>query len=212
MTLPRYLLFLDTETTGKYVFGYGYNIDFSKYPRSSYMCQLSWRLIDREEKWRVIDEHDYLIRPHGYHEMPSEAEIIHKLSYARLITNGHDASKVISGPFFEALRRCDGIVAHNASFDIKMILTSSLRVGCYDSIHDLLTSKKIYCTKKNCKLYVDARDRLGRRKFPRLEEVYKKVFDRSIVNAHDASYDVAATAEICMALADTIQWKADHLL
>lgn len=202
-------LFIDTETTGTSVFGSGYQIDPVRVPKSSFVVQVSWKLVD--DSWTVIDDQDFIIQPHGYMTMPERAEAVHQISFERAQREGADLRTVLGGPLLQAIQRCDAIVAHNASFDIKMILTSAHRAYLYEIYREALAGKQIFCTQKNCRTFCLAQDKNGRIKNPRLSEVYKKVFGEDFENAHNAVYDVVACMRVFQALTGTINWTPDFV-
>ena len=213
MALPRHLLFVDTETTGKILYGSGYNVDLNRLERGCHLVQLSWELVDTQSEWQAVVVQDFVVHPGSlYSEMPTEAHAVHGISYDHACTEGTDMYSVLSGPFLNALMRCDALVAHNASFDIKVILSSAYRSGLYEQIHDVLSVKDILCTKNNLRAFCDARDRRGRRKAPRLGELYHKVFGRDMENAHNALYDVKACIDVVRELHQSITWRVVRIL
>jgi DNA polymerase III epsilon subunit-like protein len=107
--------------------------------------------------------------------------------------------------FFEDLNNVDHIVGHNISFDINMIKSEVNRIILNDSFLDkkikfqnylqiLDTKKNIYCTMKEsidlCS--IETKDKFGRsyNKFPKLIELYEKLFQVRPNNLHNSLNDV----------------------
>ena len=77
--------------------------------------------------------------------------------------------------FLQSLKHCDCLVAHNISFDIKMIRFEMMRYAfCQTGVFDNL---ELYCTMRNsqsiCKLISP---KTGRIKPPKLSELYSYLF------------------------------------
>lgn len=198
------LLFFDCETTGTSIPGKKYNIDTDQMHIASYLVQLSWKLVDNET---TIEEVDLIIRPHGYEYIPRESTEIHGITIEMAKEQGHDLVDVLNGPFLRALHQADLVIAHNASFDVKIILFSALRAGCYDAVYHTLQTKPIVCTMYSTRQYCQAKDIRGRLKMPRLDELHTKVFGKAHENAHNARYDVEACHKVYSALENDITWS-----
>lgn len=209
--IPRYILFFDCETTGVTIYGSHYNVDFNKVESSSHLVQLSWKIVDSQEDWKVVSEYDFLIKPDTYECMPVQAEQVHGFSYHLLQEKGVTIIEAVS-TFLNSVRMCHALVAHNASFDIKMVQLSAYRCGLFDELYSVLREKTIICTKKNCRTFCDARDKRGRRKDPRLDELYFKIFGKEIEQAHNAVNDVLACLEVFKVLSSQINWIPDRLV
>ena len=127
---------------------------------------------------------------------------MHKITIDKIRTEGEDFYKVIK-EFVEDLEKVDGLVGHNISFDLRMV-TNNLRkfgINIKDSdsnpIYNLFEKFNIICTKK-----------LSGGKS--LENVYKELFGKEIIGAHDALVDVKITLE-CFIQLDKIN-KANSIL
>lgn len=202
-------LFFDCETTGTSIPGKKYSICMDNVAIASYLVQLSWKLVDTDGN--TIEDVDHIIRPHGYHSIPIDSSNIHGITIDIAYSKGVDLKEVLMGPFLQALAQADLIVAHNAQFDVKIVLFSALRSGCYEDIYGHLRGKSIVCTMINTRQYCQAKDRRGRLKMPRLDELHLRVFGRPLVNAHNAKYDVDACHKIYMALNNDIAWSTSVL-
>ena len=85
----------------------------------------------------------------------------------------------------------DFIVAHNIDFDLP-ILRSQLKKY---QVQDPFSSKKTICTMKETIDYCNIPNFDGRNKFPKLTELYKKLFDYDIEQKHNAESDALLTAK-----------------
>lgn len=83
------------------------------------------------------------------------------------------------------------IVAHNIDFDLP-ILKSQLKKY---QIQDSFNNKSMICTMKETVNYCNLPNYDGRNKFPKLTELYKKLFDYDIEQKHNAESDALLTAK-----------------
>ena len=77
-------------------------------------------------------------------------------------------------------------MAHNISFDISVMMAEFLRASINTSFLDWPQ----ICTMKSSIDFCD----LPNKKFPRLAELYRQLFNEDFANAHDALADVLACA------------------
>ena len=164
------VLVFDTETTNL--------INQKKDISDVHILQLSWILYDINENSR--EENDYILKV----PVKIKNSSIHGITQEKS-DNGYDIAEII-GIFLEDLHKCDLLVAHNLQFDINMIEIELHRLGLEDEI-DQMYDKKFFDTMREGKTY------LKERKFPKLQELYTKLFNTSFQNAHNALYDVKAT-------------------
>ena len=84
----------------------------------------------------------------------------------------------------------DTIVAHNISFDERIVGSEFLRsnMGKY---HDVLFEKERICTMHSTTDFCDLSGPRGK-KWPKLSELHEKLFGHSFEGAHDALVDVEA--------------------
>jgi DNA polymerase-3 subunit alpha len=179
-----YLIF-DTETTGIPRNKTAPLTDFDNWPR---LVQIAWQLHDG--KGRLISAKNLLVKPDGF-DIPYKAEQIHGISTKRAMAEGHDLIVVLQS-FLEDLAKTNVIVGHNIEFDINIIGAEFLRKGFI--IDDFLSLSKVdtgLVSIDFCKLSGGPG---GKYKFPKLNELHEKLFSKGFDDAHDAAYDVAATA------------------
>ncbi|MEQ9414290.1 MAG: DNA polymerase III subunit alpha, partial [Cyclobacteriaceae bacterium] len=179
-----YLIF-DTETTGIPHNKSAPITDLDNWPR---LVQLAWQLHDN--KGKLLSQHSYIIQPDGF-DIPFNAEQIHGISTKRAQEEGIQLSKVME-TFIKDLDRTKLLVGHNIEFDINIIgaeyIRQSLQPDFFLSLERLDTglASTEYCQLKG--------GIGGRLKMPRLNELHQKLFGKDIEDAHDAAYDVDATA------------------
>ncbi len=177
-----YLIF-DTETTG---LPKNYNApltDFDNWPR---MVQLAWQLHD--ENGELISVENYIVKPDGY-EIPFNASKIHGITTERAEKQGLDLKEVLD-KFSGDLEKCQFVAGHNISFDLAIVGCEYLRCELenkLEGIKDLDTKDAgtEYCAIPGGKG--------GGYKWPRLDELHKKLFDEGFDEAHNAAADVEAT-------------------
>jgi DNA polymerase-3 subunit alpha len=179
-----YLIF-DTETTGVPHNKTAPITDLDNWPR---LVQLAWQLHDN--KGNLISAHNYIVRPEGF-DIPYKAEQIHGVSTKRALAEGHELMTVL-GTFIGDLSRTSLLVGHNIEFDINIIGAEFIRKQL--APEQFLNLAKVdtgISSTEFCQLTGGIG---GRLKMPRLLELHEKLFGKDFGDAHDASYDVAATA------------------
>ena len=80
------------------------------------------------------------------------------------------------------------VVGHNADFDKKIFGAEMIRLG----MKDIMDSKKSYCTMQSSIDFCKIPGKYGY-KYPKLQELYRKLFETEFDNAHDAMSDIEAT-------------------
>ena len=179
-----YLIF-DTETTGIPRNKTAPLTDFNNWPR---LVQVAWQLHDA--KGKLISQHNYLIKPEGF-DIPYKAEQIHGISTDRALKEGHDLKEVLA-IFSKDLEKTQQLVGHNIEFDVNIIGSEFLRQEL--DPQKFLLLKRVdtgLASIEFCQLQGGIG---GKLKMPRLLELYQKLFGKGFGDAHDASFDVDATA------------------
>lgn len=179
-----YLIF-DTETTGIPHNKTAPLSDLENWPR---LVQLAWQLHDGQGK--LLSRRNFIIRPDGF-DIPFKAEQVHGISTRRAQEEGHDLKEVLE-LFRQDLGRTSLLVGHNIEFDINIIGAEFIRQELPHE--DFLKLEKIdtgIAATEFCQLTGGIG---GKLKMPRLSELHEKLFGKKFEDAHDASYDVAATA------------------
>jgi len=182
-TSPKYLFF-DTETTGV---PKNYNApisDLNNWPR---LVQLAWILCD--DSGNEISSSNKIIYPNGF-SIPAEASKIHKITTEIAMKNGVDLRDTLN-KFIEVADKALLIIGHNVSFDINIVgaellrIASNFRLNHKPSICTMLKTTN-YCAIPNQYGYSDY-------KWPKLQELHKKLFGYEFEEAHNAMADIKAT-------------------
>ncbi|WP_347396468.1 3'-5' exonuclease, partial [Parabacteroides leei] len=146
--------------------------------------QLAWILTDDQgyvlEYKNYYLNHDVVIDPY--------AQRAHGIDEMILSEEGSDPVAVYT-EFLSAVDKCDCLVAHNMAFDMKTI---------ENDLDDLnfkynFDGKILLCTMEQSKQIVQAKDKNGHLKNPRLDELATFLFNDEtedmLENMHDAYYD-----------------------
>lgn len=179
-----YLIF-DTETTGLPHNKSAPVEQLDNWPR---LVQVAWQLHDHSGK--LVSTGNHIIKPEGF-TIPFNAEKIHGISTKRALEVGENLAEVLD-IFSEDVKRAEVLVGHNIEFDNKIIGAEYLRT----ERNNLLAEAKNIDTALDTKEYCQLQGGIGGRlKSPKLIELYEKLFGQPFADAHDAAYDVDATAK-----------------
>ena len=173
-------LFFDTETTG---LPCSPTSDYRNWPR---LVQLAWILTDDQgtEKQR----HSLIIHPKNF-TIPKRAAEIHGITTQRARNEGVDL-KFALRQFLIDTTYTDALVCHNYDYDYGVLRGELLR----HNIPDFLRDYHRYCTMKSRPVidYCKVLRNYDRRKWPRLSELYYLLFQKQLLNNHDALADAEA--------------------
>jgi DNA polymerase III subunit epsilon len=176
-------LFFDTETTGLPRNWKAPVTDLGNWPR---MVQLAYLLSDGEGN--RLSGGDFIIKPAGF-KIPAEAARIHGITTERAEKEGRELAAVLK-EFQAAINKAEYLVAHNMSFDEKIIGAEFLR----NKMPDSLPAKKRICTMESSTDYCALPGPYGN-KWPKLTELHHKLFQKGFEEAHNAAADIAATVK-----------------
>lgn len=174
-------LFFDTETTGLPKNWKAPVTNLNNWPR---MIQIAWILCDK--KGNRIESSEFIIKPENF-IIPLEASRIHGISTEKAMNEGKDLKTVLLA-FNELVDQVDCIVAHNISFDEKIIGAELLR----KKVSSDFESKRKLCTMEASTNYCRISGHYGY-KWPTLSELHIKLFGEDFEGAHDAYADINAT-------------------
>lgn len=179
---PEYLFF-DTETTGLPRSWQAPVTALDNWPR---MVQLAYLAYDRDGG--LIASCDTLIKPQGF-TIPADSARIHGITTERALREGRELAGVLRE--FKTLADSSRyLVAHNMSFDEKIVGAELLRSGMQDIPP---TARKI-CTMHGTTEFCAIPGSRGY-KWPKLAELHQKLFGAEFEGAHNAASDIAATAK-----------------
>jgi len=176
-------LFFDTETTGLPRSWKAPVTDLKNWPR---LVQLAYLFYDTQGK--MVDQGDYIIKPDGY-LIPAEASRIHGITTERAMLEGKPLLAVLHN-FHALIEQSMVLVAHNMSFDEKIVGAEFLR----NKMQDSLSSKKKICTMQSSTNFCAISGPYGY-KWPKLSELHYKLFNTGFEEAHNAAADIQATAK-----------------
>ena len=171
----KYLCF-DTETSGI--------PDFSKPAHADGQPRLaSYAFLFVDEDFEIEHRVVGLIRPDGW-EMPPEAQAVNGLSTAMLLEKGESVVYAV-GVFREAIDSGRTLVAHNLSFDAKIMRGELRRANLSDE-----NCTKGICTMRSLTAACAIPHPRGTGlKFPSLTEACRIIAKREVRNAHGALPD-----------------------
>lgn len=189
------ILIFDTETTG--LIPKMTILQQESLPKYPHVVQFSYVIYDTETK-EIIKTVDKIIRLDSTIDISQVCVKLHGISREISTEKGTDISPVIQ-EFFDDVLGSDLLVAHNYTFDWKMI-----QVECMRNTIDIpdIPSDKIYCTMVEttafCKIPSQYKKKNDEYKWPTLFELYVKLFNELPENLHNSLYDVHATLRCFM--------------
>ena len=134
-----------------------------------------------------------ILKPDGY-SIPESSARIHGIANAQAIKVGEDRKHVI-GFLDQVLSNSNIVIGHNVSFDLNVVKAEIIRVkGIENALfttknHNVVDTMKMgmnICKTPNLSFHT----RLN--KYPKLDELYYKLFNKHFNNQHDAMADVQA--------------------
>lgn len=178
-----YLIF-DTETTGLPKNWNAPLEDLDNWPR---LVQLAWQVHDA--RGALISAQNYIVKPEGF-TIPFNAEKVHGISTKRALEEGRDLKEVLHA-FTEDLAKAEITIGHNIEFDNNIVGAEYLRkeLPNHAGAKENMDTKEVstdFCAIPGGKG--------GKFKWPTLTELHQKLFGQPFADAHDAAYDVDATA------------------
>ncbi len=176
-------LFFDTETTGLPRNWKAPVSDVNNWPR---LVQLAYLYYDNDGQ--RISDGDFIIRPEGF-TIPSDASRVHRITTDKALNEGESLQSVLE-QFNTLINEAEILVAHNMSFDEKILGAEFLRSG----MHNPIPGKRKICTMQSTTDFCAINGPYGY-KWPKLSELHYKLFSSYFEEAHDASVDIKATAK-----------------
>lgn len=177
-------LFFDTETTGLPQ-GFGRPAEDLDAWSTARLVQLSW-IVDRDGE--EIGFSDLIIRPDGF-EIPQEASAIHGITQIEAMAKGAELKRAVYY-FLGAARMADVVVGHNIEFDLGVVGAELIRTWGKNYLDEVVKEDTMKASVDFCQI-PSARGY----KWPKLMELYTKLFGKEFDDAHDSMNDVRATRE-----------------
>jgi DNA polymerase-3 subunit epsilon len=189
-------LFYDTETTGLPLF---------KDPRQPHIVQLAASLVDLDT-YAVLASMDVTIRPDGW-TIPAEVAAIHGITTEIALDIGVAADTALE-LFLDLWNRCALRIAHNETFDARLVRISCLRHIPNDLVlHQAWKEGASECTQILATriLQLPPTEKMRKAGFLKhksanLGEAYKFFTGVDLVGAHSAGVDVSACIAVHMAI------------
>lgn len=183
--------FIDTETTGLPI---NDNLPYTELDNWPHLVQVA--LIIEDDNYGILAKRNMILKPDGY-SIPESSARIHGISNAQAIKVGEDRKHVI-GFLDQVLSNSNIVIGHNVSFDLNVVKAEIIRVKGIENA--LLTTKNhnVVDTMKMgmniCKIpNLSFHTRMSQPyKYPKLDELYYKLFNKHFNNQHDAMADVQA--------------------
>ena len=183
------VLVFDTETTG---LPEDNNVSIFDTFRWPYIVQLSFVYYDSEIN-DVIDYYDNVIKLPDNITIPDNSIRIHGITNEIMRENGINI-KIALKKFNDILKDCDIVVAHNISFDKRMIMVECIRNKISQYFTKRQNKKSEFCTMKNskniCKIKIVNIKGEEYFKSPKLSELYTFIFKEEPRNLHNSFVDV----------------------
>jgi DNA polymerase-3 subunit epsilon len=183
-------LFFDTETTGLPKNYKAPVSDIDNWPR---LVQLAWLLMDKNGK--EVKAENVIIKPEGF-VIPEASSSVHGITTEIANKNGLPLEGVLKD-FAQMIKESNLIVAHNISFDEKIIGAEFLRKKIEHDFFDRVR----FCTMHASTDFCQIPGNYGY-KWPKLMELHHCLFDEGFDGAHDALADVKATARCFFEMLD----------
>ena len=184
------ILAYDTETTG---------LPDWKNPSGGetqpHIVQIAAILADEDTK-RVLGSIDLIIKPDGW-EIPEETIEIHGITNEMAQAAGIPEKEALE-MFLKLAGKTDKLVAHNRTFDKRIIRIATKRYSSDEAIESWSGNKDSHdCTMLLAKPIMEMlpKGRFGS-KNPKLEEAYKFFTGNELENAHNAMADAQACMEV----------------
>jgi len=192
------ILIFDTETTGL--------PDFrarSNDPKQPHLVQMA--LVTAGHDGQEADARTVIIRPDGWTILP-ELTAIHGISHERAMDEGIPEAEAVD-LFLLAQSRADIRVAHNESFDRRIMRIAMTRAGVRRDMIEAIEGRRSFCTCTEAKPIVNAPPTakmlaagFNGPKSPNLAECIRHFFQEELTGAHDALVDARACARLFFAI------------
>lgn len=181
---PVRLLFFDTETTGLPSRDKKIRKDPLSWPR---LIEIGWVLTS--DDGRILEKKSNLIIPESF-VVPEAATLIHGITTEEAQKNGIPLSDALL-EFCQTIHTADIIIAHNLSYDIRIIITELIRK---QSRSQLPVISGI-CTMKSSAAFCAIPGKFGKGfKWPSLKFLYMSLFNTHPETAHRALDDAQTCA------------------
>lgn len=183
--------FIDTETTGLPI---NDNLPYTELDNWPHLVQVA--LIIEDDNYGILAKRNMILKPDGY-SIPESSARIHGIANAQAIKVGEDRKHVI-GFLDQVLSNSNIVIGHNVSFDLNVVKAEIIRVKGIENVlfttknHNVVDTMKMgmnICKIPNLSFHTHMSQPY---KYPKLDELYYKLFNKHFNNQHDAMADVQA--------------------
>lgn len=197
------ILIYDTETTGLPLWK-----EPSEHPGQPHITQIAAQLCD-EDTGTILGSINTMIRPDGW-TIPDDLAQLTGITTEKAMDCGVSLTVALD-MFLSLWERAALRVAHNESFDARMVRISIKRTTKPDAIGDYAERWKegaAFCTANAAKpiLQLPPTERMKQTRFantfktPNLAEAYRHFMGKDFANAHNAAADLMACKAIYFAI------------
>lgn len=198
------VIVFDTETTGLPT---DYNASFTDSSKWPHIIQLAYIVFDTETK-EILDYSDKIIKLDESVQISPESIAVHKITRERSENEGIPMNEALNC-FLEWIKTIDIIIAHNISFDKKMVIVECCRNQINNGFCFYRNRKPIkeFCTMKNsiniCKIpAINKKTGQTYNKYPTLTELHTHLFGVAPKGTHNAIADVMICLRVYIKLTD----------
>lgn len=196
----NYAIVYDTETSGLPLFS-----EPSEDPRQPHIVQLAAQLVCLDTR-NVLESMDVIIKPNGW-TIPKEVSDIHGITTERALAEGIDEAVALTQ--FLAMWQQRMRIAHNESFDARIIRIAQSRFGYDETQLALWKGGKALCTQRMAtplmKIPPTPKMRAAgffKHKSANLQEAHQFFCGAKFDDAHSAMADVLACKSVYFAIKD----------
>lgn len=187
-SLNGIILFIDTETTGRFVSG-------RPSPR---LVELAWVLCDGCGS--LLAERAMIVIPEGF-SIPGSATEVHGITTTDAVQEGFPLKDVLM-ELSHVAESADLVVAHNLAYDRRIVSGECERAGCADPLESLRGWCTMVGSAEYCGIW-----RRGGYKWPTLSELHRAILGCPYEGAHRALEDARACSRCFFALLKTGELK-----
>ena len=182
------VLVFDTETTGLPLRNDKRDLsnpkDFEKYDKAR-LIEIAYKIISGDDNGLMLT-YNTLVKNET---LEIENSHIHGITTEMVLEEGKHICDLLD-ELLEDMKtyNVQKIVAHNIEFDINIVLAECYRYGKQDLLERFLNANK-FCTMK------EGQKLLMLQKYPKLTELYYRIFNKTFSNQHSALADCEACLE-----------------
>lgn len=180
-------IFFDTETTGVPRNYKAPTTDLDNWPRLVQIGYIVYDVLDGGE-WTEFVTWESIVKPEGF-VIPESVSKIHGITQ-EMAERGEPLKDVLE-KFISLVNICDVVIGHNLSYDMNVIGAEVLRMNLTDPFVGKAQYDTMLKSVNLCKL---PGGRMGY-KWPKLQELYFKLFNEPLAQTHTALDDIRQTAK-----------------